>query len=555
MGLRSRTHFAAFAALAVVLGAGAYGLAQIQASSREEAVDQFEKRATLSSSLAASLLDRSTASRAERAARQLASAHPGLPALHDYLIDLDTKSSAGLLVGFDGRVLAETPGTGRDLLYRVALSPLAKQAAFTGGIVEVGGTPSIVRSVAYLTPYGRRIAIDAEPVSGLDRFFKSYLAGASGVANGQAYLVDAAGRIVASGGALDPGRKLPDSALSRALVKDRTGTFVDGDGDRYVSVQVPRSSLRVVLEARQRDLFATLTGGPDGRPAWLLYGAFAIAVTIGLGLLFRIVERNRRLAIAEREARAQIELGHERAETERLKGEFFALVSHELRTPLTSILGYIELITEREGEQMSDSGRRSLQVVSRNADRLDALVQDLLMVAQIEAGTFGIEPGEVDIGELAAHCREEQGPVAAARGIALSVSAEDLPPFAGDPRRLSQVLDNLVSNAIKFTPDGGNVGVSIADVNGACVIEVADTGAGIEPDDMAQLFNRFYRTRSADREQVKGAGLGLAIVKAIVDAHDGEISAESSREGSVFRVSIPMPAIRRHEDAPSALTV
>jgi signal transduction histidine kinase len=556
MGLRPRTAVAAFAALALLLGIVAYALARVQEDSRDAVVEQFESRAKLSASLVASVFDRSTQVRVERARREVSGPHPNLRELRAYLANTDTHSTAGLLIDARGRVLAATPGTGRDLLRRSARPQPPSSRTYTSGVVDIAGVLSVARSASYFTPYGRRTVIDAEQVSSVDRFLKSYLSGATGVSNGEAYLLDAGDRLVASGGALDAGGLAPDAALRAALARHSAGSYVSGERSRFVSVPVARSGLRVVMSAPESALFAVVNGDPDGRLAWFLYGGFAIAVTAGLGLLLRVAERSRRLSLAERETRAQIELAREREETERLKGEFFALVSHELRTPLTSILGYVEMLAEQESERLSDGGRKFLDVVSRNADRLDGLVQDLLMVAQIEAGTFGVELGEVDIAELARHCEQEHGPIAEAAGVELVVNSEELPPFGGDSRRIGQVLDNLVSNAIKFTPEGGRVEVSVREGGGRCAIEVADTGAGIDAEEVEQLFNRFYRSRSADRDQVKGAGLGLAIAKAIVDAHGGAIGVESAPGvGSKFHVSLPTRPVEARTGTASVLTV
>ncbi len=141
-------------------------------------------------------------------------------------------------------------------------------------------------------------------------------------------------------------------------------------------------------------------------------------------------------------------------DAERLKDEFFQLVSHELRTPLTSIVGYAELLAEIEAENLTAEGRRFVEVIERNSRRELNLVGDLLMLTRITAGTFEIELGEADLGEIARATAEALGPDAAQAGVTLSLELERAPVIAGDPHRLRQVVENLVSNAIKFTPDG-----------------------------------------------------------------------------------------------------
>ncbi len=228
-------------------------------------------------------------------------------------------------------------------------------------------------------------------------------------------------------------------------------------------------------------------------------------------------------------------------EADRLKSEFFGLVSHELRTPLTSIIGYADVLSEEEGGRFSEQGRHYLAIVKRNSERLDRLVQDLLLVGQVGAGTFNIRVGMVDIEAVARECVERSQPAAIEAGVELSVESHGVRTFSGDQGRLNQVLDNLISNALKFTPPRGRVVVRVQERGQACVLDVEDTGLGIGPEEIEHLFDRFYRGTQANAGQIKGVGLGLAISKAIVEAHGGEIEVESDPgRGSNFRVHLPM---------------
>ena len=238
-------------------------------------------------------------------------------------------------------------------------------------------------------------------------------------------------------------------------------------------------------------------------------------------------------------------------EAERLKSEFFALVSHELRTPLTSIVGYTDVLSEDESQNLSEEGRHFLDIISRNTQRLDRLVQDLLLVAQVDSGSFEVEFAQVDAASLAADCLEASRPAAEEAGVELSLDAEPVDQFGGDSSRLGQVLDNLVSNAIKFTPAGGSVVVSVGRREDDCVLEVADNGLGIGPSEQKHLFDRFYRAGAASKAHIKGVGLGLAIVKAIVEAHGGRIEIDSEEgRGSTFTVLIPMAEVRVGDSHP-----
>ncbi|MGH2956530.1 MAG: sensor histidine kinase, partial [Solirubrobacterales bacterium] len=229
------------------------------------------------------------------------------------------------------------------------------------------------------------------------------------------------------------------------------------------------------------------------------------------------------------------------AEVEKLKDEFFGLVSHELRTPLTSIIGYTEMLAKVDGERLSERGHGFIDVIRRNARREMRLVGDLLVLVRIQAGTFEIEPGTVDLGEIVGQSVEAARPAAEKAGLELGLEAARAKPCAGDAERLSQAFDNLLTNAIKFTPEGGRVDVRMRADDLTAVIEVADTGVGIPAKDHDRLFDRLYRASSATEEHVPGTGLGLTIVKAIVEAHDGTIEVESEEhQGSTFRVELPL---------------
>jgi signal transduction histidine kinase len=226
---------------------------------------------------------------------------------------------------------------------------------------------------------------------------------------------------------------------------------------------------------------------------------------------------------------------------DRLKDDFVASVSHELRTPLTSIRGYLELVLDGEAGELTDGQRRYLSVVDRNADRLLRVVGDLLFAAQVDAGYIVLDSRATDLDELVWEAVEAARPLAAEHGVELERNVDCAAELVGDRERLAQILDNLISNAIKFTPPGGQVEVRTFCKGDVAFVEVADTGIGISADDQARLFQRFFRAEGAVRRAIEGTGLGLAIVKAIVDAHGGDLSVESSAgSGTTFRIELPL---------------
>jgi signal transduction histidine kinase len=266
-------------------------------------------------------------------------------------------------------------------------------------------------------------------------------------------------------------------------------------------------------------------------------------VLLRLAGLVRAVERaGRSERFARREAeQAQQLLAYQNEqllELDTLKDEFVSSVSHELRTPLTSISGYVELMLEDEQDEQR---RNYLGIVDRNAGRLLGLVSDLLFSARLQGGRLELERSEVDLHRLVLQAVESARPRAEAAGVELNVTADNVPPVSGEAVRLAQLLDNLVSNAIKFTPAGGRVGVVLSSHDGLVRFQVSDTGIGITEQERERLFERFFRSQGALERQIQGTGLGLYISKAIVEAHGGRIGVDSdSGEGTTFVVELPV---------------
>jgi signal transduction histidine kinase len=225
----------------------------------------------------------------------------------------------------------------------------------------------------------------------------------------------------------------------------------------------------------------------------------------------------------------------------RLKDEFVGLISHELRTPLSSILGYLELMRDDEDDPLSAEQLQYLGVAERNAHRLLKLVGDLLFTAQVESGRFPLDIRQVELDQVIAASVETATPIAANAGVALRTEVPDgTIVIPGDPVRIGQSIDNLISNAVKFTPAGGTVTVSLRSEDENVVITVSDTGIGIPAVELSQLSTRFFRASTATRNAVPGVGLGLTITKAIVTAHGGRLEIASD-EGVGTSISVHLP--------------
>jgi signal transduction histidine kinase len=222
------------------------------------------------------------------------------------------------------------------------------------------------------------------------------------------------------------------------------------------------------------------------------------------------------------------------------RNEFVAMVSHELRTPLTSIVSFSELIRGEAGGLTPD-GIRFLDVIDRNADRLLRLTGDLLLLSRLEAGALPLDVAPVSVPELTSEAVRAASSVAASQDITVDITTGTGPAVLGDYRRLLQVLDNLIGNAVKFSHLHGQVRV-IASYDGqAWRIDVSDSGIGIPPGEAARLFGRFMRASNARTAGLPGTGLGLSIVKVIVDLHGGHVDVDTVLDrGTTFTVYLPV---------------
>jgi signal transduction histidine kinase len=229
-----------------------------------------------------------------------------------------------------------------------------------------------------------------------------------------------------------------------------------------------------------------------------------------------------------------------------LKSRFVATVSHELRTPLTSILSYGELLADAR-RSLTASQAGLLDVINRNATRLLRLVDDLLLLSRLETNQLPMSFSEVNLAALVTAAGQELVPTATKRGITLEVAARAGRGLLGDPVRLTQVLDNVIGNALKFTPPGGAVRVTARAEASGWLVTIADTGIGIPDTDLPGLFESFTRASNAAQAGIPGSGLGLTICRQIVELHHGTIRVDSmDGAGTTVEISLPF-----HESTPA----
>jgi signal transduction histidine kinase len=284
--------------------------------------------------------------------------------------------------------------------------------------------------------------------------------------------------------------------------------------------------------------FAVASIGVAAGALWLSDWSLSFLVLAPLILARRgqrvpLLEEKARLLELEQVARERLE------ELDRMKDEFVALVAHELRTPIVSITGFAELLDEQSADWPANQ-RQYLDTILRNATRLDRIVEDLSTLREVERQ---MEVQLLDVGLSAIVEQAVAGAETRATNKQVKLESTVVPEIevSGDATRLAQVADNLIGNAIKYTPEGGHVTITVERDVDRAVLEVADNGPGLSQADQARLFERFFRTAEARASRTPGTGLGLAIVKLIVEKHGGEVSVSSTLGvGTCFRVELPL---------------
>ena len=304
----------------------------------------------------------------------------------------------------------------------------------------------------------------------------------------------------------------------------------------------------------------------------LVAGALPIALLLALGIgiwLLRsisgpVYELERGMhAIAEGDLTHQLALSPDRAgefgrlaasyqrmarqlgELERLRAEFVSVASHELKTPINVIIGYLELLQEGIYGEIPAKQKEVLETINKQAQTLTRLIKRLLDISRFEASGGKLEVRRIDLQRLLTTLESSFSVLAKQRDIVFSVDHGPALPTKvyWDEDRINEVLGNLISNAFKFTPRGGKVALSVASVDNKVMTTVSDTGAGISPDQLPHIFDKFFMGDNQAQAATKGTGLGLAIAREIVEAHGGKIVVESRvGEGTTFVVTLPVEA-------------
>ena len=249
---------------------------------------------------------------------------------------------------------------------------------------------------------------------------------------------------------------------------------------------------------------------------------------------------NRMLDEIERSQRERAELLEREQEANRLKDEFLATLSHELRTPLNAIVGWVHLL--RTGKLPDEERQHALERIDRNAHAQARLVQDLLDVSRITTGKLRLDIHEMDFAAVITNAIDACRPAADARQVNIATQFSGVFPTCGDPDRLQQVVWNLITNAVRFTPAGGRVTISLTRSDGTDTLRVRDTGAGIEPQFVPYVFEPFRQADAASTRAHGGLGIGLTIVRRLTEMHGGtvEVASDGPGLGATFTVKVPV---------------
>ncbi len=291
---------------------------------------------------------------------------------------------------------------------------------------------------------------------------------------------------------------------------------------------------------------------PTKRAQAMMADAARLRAEIFAARNVELVELNAQLRVAIEKAEAaeagqrQL-LDREREVVERLtrldrdKNDFVSSVSHELRTPVTSMLGYLELLSDGDAGPVSPQQEHMLEIIHRNSRRLLSRIEDLLTVSGLEAMKMRLMPSQVSVPALVESAVAVMSPAMTGRNLVVTVDvAHDASTITADAEQLDRVLINLLSNAIKFTPDGGQISITVRRKGDDIEMVVSDNGVGIPAEEQPRVFERFFRSSRSQEMAVAGTGLGLVIVKGIVELHGGEVSLRSKPDvGTEVTIILP----------------
>ena len=303
------------------------------------------------------------------------------------------------------------------------------------------------------------------------------------------------------------------------------------------------ADLRVRISSAKTSMFQTVFGSLGG--AFVVLLGVVMTADVLIWRSGRKAIANERALTDEKVTAAKLELENQQLrDINQERDRFLSMISHELRTPLTSMMAFSDVLARGQDGEKKDRNLKHLQVIRRNGQHLNSLIEELLEITRIESGRFEVEKEGFDVADVVEEARQTVSALLKPRGQTLRVEMNaGAVELHGDRRRILQVMLNLISNASKYSPDGSQITLLIEKFGESIRISVQDQGQGIPPEDRKRLFERFYRRDDEVTRSQSGLGLGLSIVKAIADAHHGSVNLQSE-VGTGTTVTVTVPGVR-----------
>jgi signal transduction histidine kinase len=532
LGSNRRLAGVLFTVVFVLLVAIGWQLARSEADGRAALRDRFADRAPVATSVVNSILRTAFTQQSQTLGPRLGGARVPQATL-DALVH-QNKGISSTVLDARGRVV----GTSRRGRARHGLARFERVALRTGyGMAPVlAGSPATISSaVRVRTPSGVRLLVSTSPAKGFTTFLGGTLKPLVGSAGGGgALIVDGRGHPVAAvGRAAGVGQ-----ALERRPAPRQRGELKLGGGTRYYATSpITGSDWRTVVVVPTATLYAP-AGGVGRWLSWAILALLVVVLTCGVVLILRVLETGRRLAGAN----ASLEAANRDLERSNADLEQFAYVaSHDLSSPLRSVSSFSRMLSQRYSGRIDDEADRWVGFIEEGVERLQRIIDDLLRYSRVNQNELHPEP--TDLGEVLEEVERSLAQALEERGA--EITSDELPTVLAEPTHVSQVLQNLIMNAITYVAPGvaPRVHVSARSEGAMCRISVTDNGVGVEPEHMERIFKMFQRLHD-DREHA-GSGIGLAISKKIVERHGGRIEVEAHPGGgSTFSFTVAAQAAR-----------
>ena len=515
--------------MGLILCGGVTGLAIDLRDSQSRTRSDAQRSATERASLAGALIDSMFHNSYRNSAEAL------LPVSRARVTPAEVRAISqaaplGAVLGARGRVLAAWPPLSAFLAAVIQHDPSVRAAlagrrnGLSNLLAPAGMPPGFLDATSFETPFGRRVKVRWVRADALRAMLAQYLRYVAHYHSARVYLLDGNNHVIGS------------STGSRSTAAADPTTTAQSPGMFVAVSRLHVAPWRVLYTVPTKSLYAS--NGYEAALSFLLLGAFGLAALVCVFLLVRLSSRSSALA------KANVELAARSAEAEQAnnaKSQFLATMSHELRTPLNAIIGFADLMHDGRLGPVSEHHRESLDDIRGSARHLLDLINEVLDLARIESGRIMLDIQSIDPVEVVSAAVDSVRSLAAERDLAVTLEAQSIDNVALDPARLRQVLLNYLSNAIKFTPEGGLVQVRVLREADELVLEVIDTGGGIAPEDQARVFGEFEQLHGT---AYGGTGLGLAVTKRIIEAQGGTVGVRSTPGyGSTFFARLPVATV------------